>query len=558
MTAANGLGGRTPVLDRLSQTWVLAFLVTLAGAVFTWLLLRPQVGIDDANITHVYADHIARGLGYVYTAGGERVEGSTSFLWTMINVLFFWTGPHPEGLLTIACFGLTVVSVAFGIKIGETIAAQWNVSGPAIRLASAASFLFFPAFFAWSVWTLMDLTIWVTALTLLMWFAVRMIGSAGDGPKLSRWQVIAFVALSAMLPLVRPEGVAVAAGFSVALAIYFVLRRNLHLAAAAGIAAVLALAAFATVTLWRLDYFGYPFPNTFYAKVSTGIVAQFKDGLGYIIGYLVSGPTPFMIALSAGLVAFAWLSPKGGASVLARRDAASLLIVFLAGLCLTYAALGGDHFAAYRFMQPVTPVLGPLAAVAVMLLWSAIPAQQRSWRAATAGIAAAGLLIIPPAVTFSTPNNMQWEFRLAEKGQETGESLSELAPEEGVAVIAAGGIARTYKGRVFDLMGLNWVEMAHAVDDLTGTERNHGGLDETLFLRDLPGVLAPDMLGRQCQSTAEWPGEFVRSVLKGMLEHETFVRNYAQACYKGHQIYIRRDLLAAHKAELEQPKGEIW
>ena len=63
----------------------IALLVAGFGAAFSYWVLGPQVGIDDANITQVYARNIAAGHGYVYNIGGERVEGSTSLLWTLIN-----------------------------------------------------------------------------------------------------------------------------------------------------------------------------------------------------------------------------------------------------------------------------------------------------------------------------------------------------------------------------------------------------------------------------------------------------------------------------------------
>lgn len=51
-----------------------AILVLIATAAAYQQLGRPCIGVDDANITLVYARNLSRGHGFVYTPGGERVE----------------------------------------------------------------------------------------------------------------------------------------------------------------------------------------------------------------------------------------------------------------------------------------------------------------------------------------------------------------------------------------------------------------------------------------------------------------------------------------------------
>src|ERR1700737_1128695 len=46
-------------------------------------LYRPHLLVDDAFISFRYADNLAHGLGLVFNAG-ERVEGYSNFLWTLI------------------------------------------------------------------------------------------------------------------------------------------------------------------------------------------------------------------------------------------------------------------------------------------------------------------------------------------------------------------------------------------------------------------------------------------------------------------------------------------
>src|SRR5207247_899918 len=59
------------------------------------LPLLPQILggwlVDDAFISFRYAQHLVDGYGLVFNPG-ERVEGYTNFLWTMIMAAVIWIG----------------------------------------------------------------------------------------------------------------------------------------------------------------------------------------------------------------------------------------------------------------------------------------------------------------------------------------------------------------------------------------------------------------------------------------------------------------------------------
>src|SRR5687767_8859993 len=57
-----------------------AVALLLGRAAHLW---NPYLVVDDAFISFRYADNLARGLGLVYNSG-ERVEGYTNFLWTVL------------------------------------------------------------------------------------------------------------------------------------------------------------------------------------------------------------------------------------------------------------------------------------------------------------------------------------------------------------------------------------------------------------------------------------------------------------------------------------------
>ena len=68
-------------------------------------------GIDDANIYFVYAKNVASGHGFVYNIGGERIEGFTSLLWTLICAFAFKFSRHPELFLLMINVGLVSLGI---------------------------------------------------------------------------------------------------------------------------------------------------------------------------------------------------------------------------------------------------------------------------------------------------------------------------------------------------------------------------------------------------------------------------------------------------------------
>jgi hypothetical protein len=140
----------------------IAILLTLiAQALLTWLVLDPSVGFDDANITQAYARNIAEGHGYVYNVGGERVEGSTSFLWTLLNVAGFAIG-QPILFVTALCFVITAATLDCARATAVALSGSQSAGVIAVLL-----FNVFPAYFAWSLWSLMDAGLFVLAITAL-------------------------------------------------------------------------------------------------------------------------------------------------------------------------------------------------------------------------------------------------------------------------------------------------------------------------------------------------------------------------------------------------------
>jgi arabinofuranosyltransferase len=128
-----------------------ASLVTVTMSGLSYVLLEPKIGIDDANITQVYAQRLVSGEGFRFNVGGETVEGSTSLLWTLLLVPFFFVSDRPEAAIAAFCRLLATGTVALTLRLSRTLAPILEVSPRAAAIGAAGAFTLFPPFFLWSL-----------------------------------------------------------------------------------------------------------------------------------------------------------------------------------------------------------------------------------------------------------------------------------------------------------------------------------------------------------------------------------------------------------------------
>ncbi len=212
---------------------------------------------DDAFISFRYAHHFAEGNGLVWNVG-ERVEGYSNFLWVVLLGLGMKLGVQPE-----------ISSIVFGILSGVLLLAALVVfaarcygrHSPWIwfpSLALAAS----PSFTAWCTGGLE--TMFYALLVLTATASLLQARGAGEH---WRW-LLASSLLFALANLTRPD-----APLFAGLAALFVFGEKLWQERRLPIRAALTWALpYATIVgshfLWRYFYYGWWFPNTYYAKVN--------------------------------------------------------------------------------------------------------------------------------------------------------------------------------------------------------------------------------------------------------------------------------------------------
>ena len=202
-------------------------------------------------------------------------------------------------------------------------------------------------------------------------------------------------------------------------------------------------------------YYGYPLPNTYYAKLSG--VRFFKRGwpdlkefaeARYIGGVLVAAP---IVALLGG--------PR-------RRAAALAFSPWLLASCWTYAAAGGDYLEGHRFYQPLVPASWAFIAGAIGLVVERIPAQRVVQAVVT--LACAALAVTQMQALHDHTRHLLNDGKVivtvksyAGQWRNAGRAFARCYPPgTSMSVRPAGIIPWETDFRTFDTLGLNTREVA--------------------------------------------------------------------------------------------------
>ena len=529
----------------LLRVFIAAFFIAAIGGGLAYVVHQPKIGIDDANITQTYAKNIANGFGYVYNKGGEHVEGSTSLLWTVLNVFFFKFSDSPELLITIFCFFLTVLTIAELLLFLKSCSHLLRFNFRNSTFIFGFLLLANPSFFAWSIWALMDTTLWIFCFTTILCRSISLILGANSSNK-THFPASATIICGVLVifPLVRPEGVAISLGLAGLLILYAYSNRLRDFQRYLLITLASIISIFVVITLFRIQYFGFPFPNTFYAKVSTSYLHQVVMGVKYFIRYLIN-PT-FLFVL---IFAFATPIVLYIRSTFTSKSLRWMLILFTSavfGVFIIYVVLGGDHFGSARQFQVLTPLLVVFATLSILMV-SDLLLRQMYLRDGSLGSFISLSIITFVFFASTLPNVVMYlhdgggishEFRIAESDRKLGKILNQLPGAPTLGVVSAGGISRTYEGHIYDMMGLNWVEMAHANrKHNTQALKNHEAFSKEVFFGKMPAIVTPSFGAcRELSAT-----EFSEAVLPDLFNDERFVKNYKTACYQGTVFYVKRE-----------------
>ncbi|MCA9617965.1 MAG: hypothetical protein KC731_03025 [Myxococcales bacterium] len=355
--------------------------------------------VDDAFISYRYAENFAKGLGLVYNAG-ERIEGYTNFLWTVLLGVAIKLGLDPVGAAKILGALCALGTLALAYRLGEDLrpygrmpcVSTWLLASSIVFLGYAVfgletglftllvtggAYLFLreerspaPPSAPWSrrlPWSgLVFAAAGLTRPEAPMYLGLLMLFMGGpvlipllhkpdediDDPDARRVATLFFALLFATstfgirvfavgTPVQVPWALAVLGGLLGLLAVLSLPRglfspRNL-------VRGALFVVPVGAHLLWRHQYYGRWLPRTLTAK--TGDLAQQLAGGGDYAKHFVEheGPLPYLLLFAMG-AALAWR----------HREMLALAAIAVTGAAYVIL-VGGDWMVLFRFFVPLVP-----------------------------------------------------------------------------------------------------------------------------------------------------------------------------------------------------------
>ena len=477
--------------------WIARLLLlaeVLAALFFVGRQLQPlwhdRWAQDDAYISFRYAKHFVEGHGLVYNIG-QRVEGYTNFLWTMLSAVPLAIGaPDPLPFLQAVSLALWIASYLLLLALGIRLFREGVWIAPVALVPLTYHWSYNMWFFSGMEVSLVSF--WIIAA--LFFFSL----DPEKHPAALAWAALCGVGLA----MTRADGLIPFAGLALAgLALYWPrLVRDRQWRRYLVYPALPFLVIYLPYTLWRIDYYGSFFPNTYYAKVA--YLTFYTRGWEYLSGYFkMYRFAPYLVFVLGGAI----LARRGSA----RRYLLGSLLVTASDFF--YVVRVGGDFMEWRFVTPVSGVLYPAivigASVCTQRLLSLVA---RRWRSVSSapGLSLAGWVVgfgvlIPVALATlrggqtarTTAGPMQETIALLRRycdpkdldWGEAGKLFDQVLPKNVTIATTSAGIIPFYCDRpCLDLHGLNDPQIAHMPID----PNNRGRVGHEHWLSDYNQIRA--------------------------------------------------------------------
>lgn len=300
------------------------YAVWAAFALFVYMFVMNAWLSDDAFITFRSVDNIVAGAGPLWNMG-ERAQAFTNPLWALIlSIAYFFT----REIL------FTSIAVSFAFSFAAALIFAYKISRDSISAAAGFLILFSSKAFVDYTSSGLENPLIYFLLAAFAWYFLKKEGS--------RKNIFILAILASLSVTTRMD-----TGLILAPALVYILWKNRTFKTfwtiAAGFAPFLAWEIFAII------YFGFPFPNTAYAKLNTGIPASesLLQGFWYFMYSLRNDPATIAAIFFAPFSIFLFGNTK--------EDKIRKGAIILG--CLLYVAyvfkIGGDFMGGRFFSVPL-------------------------------------------------------------------------------------------------------------------------------------------------------------------------------------------------------------
>lgn len=422
---------------------IILFCVLAGALLLAWSHRFIQ---DDAFISLRYADNFVRGRGLVWN-DGERVEGYTNCLWTLLMSVPLRFNLDPIRFSFACGLALFALSLFFTYRLAAHLLRSKHLALLTITLLGLN--YSFSSYATGGMETQLQTCLFVACTYLLL-----------DCLKRKAWTPLRVLLLSVLLSLsllTRLDSMLLLIVL-LPIALFLIFREETTQARKAMKAVYLfapLLLLVGTWLVWKLRFYGAVLPNTFYVKVNS--LTSFKRGLIYVYLFfnsywLIPFPILFIIFFKR----------------LWRKESAPILILSLVTLLwlLYVIAVGGD-FMEFRFLVPVLPF------IFIQIMWLIFnQIKQIKIRACLIILILLGSLHhalmfqTSTALFYDVESTQALQFHItgeksdwAEIGKVLGDAFNYDSENVTIAVTPAGAIPYYSRLKSVDMLGLNdaWV-----------------------------------------------------------------------------------------------------
>lgn len=431
------------ILEFYRRRFIIIFLLIVL--VLTCLAWHNRFIWDDPFISFRYAYNLVHGKGLVWNEG-ERIEGYTNFLWTLLMCIPLYLGYGPVTFSLLLGIIFFILSLVFTYKSSSLIFGSRDIG--LLTIVLLGTNYTFSSFATSGMETQMQACLFVAS------FYVLFLCLAKNDWNNRKLLMISLLLSTALLTRLD-SSLLVITIFPIA--VFFIMKDKIPVPQKVG--KILALLLPFTVLIgswfiWKLSYYGDILPNTFYVKAARPDISQ---GLYYLALFLISYLFfPFLILLVLTLKRFLM---KSNIKVIAL----SLVILLWA---MYIVRIGGDYME-FRFIVPIMPLLFMLFVWIIFVLF-----QKKAMRITLILLILVGslhhkitfgeytglkhMVKIDQTVRFNTNRDKTWVW--GQIGRILGKSFN-YSPSVTIATYAAGGIPYYSRLRTIDNSGLNdkWV-----------------------------------------------------------------------------------------------------
>jgi hypothetical protein len=457
------------------------FIYVVLLTVINWFLYGQSLrGIDDAGIYFVYMRNLVHHHGFVYNIGGEHVEGFTSLLWTLVGSFIYLFTDYPETLLVIINMLLLTYSLFRVVRYIDG-----NLQD--VLFSSRALFFLFlvgitSGFIGWTILSLLETGLWCFLIT----NTTLQIIEYTEKQNQYRHYLVLF-GLYILLILCRPESILWVPIFIVmnAMMMHFNGSKRKIVVYGTFFSLLIYVLTLLILVAWRLYYFGYPFPNTYYAKVSSDRIDNIVYGLKYL--YQAAWAKPIWLFIGIHVL---YTIIRSIRKLDIQQHIVMYILCCLVGVTMLIPLYtGGDHYVHQRFIMPSLLIM--------YLLWLLIFPKSILQKPIYLFLSAIGLVLLQGVFFFINKDapffSMKYDFVFPLKQYEYGNMMNRFFKQNNrlpsVGVLSAGAFAYNYRGETIDILGLNNTRMAHAEKSNNMNKvKNHASFNKKVFYE-----LQPDL-----------------------------------------------------------------